>query len=114
MMHLNDMVRLSFADSQKWFPKMHYEKNVEELLIHFALGLAGEAGEVANKVKKFDSGTYETWAEFVAECRDELADVIMYVFDLAAVMGVDLEEEYQAKRTVNGLRFPKEGQRLDG
>ena len=58
-----------------------------------ALGLAGEAGEVSNKVKKIlrdHAGTMTP--EHVAEIQKELGDVLWYVAQLATEFGVDLDE----------------------
>ena len=62
-------------------------------LVYPTLGLAGEAGEVAEKVKKLlrdDGGVLS------AERRDalagELGDVLWYVAQVATEAGLDLEE----------------------
>jgi NTP pyrophosphatase (non-canonical NTP hydrolase) len=55
-----------------------------------ALGLAGEAGEVANKVKKYLRGDYGR-EELRAACFDELSDVLWYVAMLAKELDLELE-----------------------
>ncbi len=54
------------------------------------LGLAGEAGEIANKVKKFirDGHSVEKEKELISE----LGDVLWYVAAVADVIGVSLED----------------------
>ena len=62
-------------------------------LYYTALGLAGEAGEVANKVKKImrdDNGNLEEKAK--AEIFDELGDVLWYCATIADEIGVNLED----------------------
>ena len=58
-------------------------------IVYPALGLAGEAGEVADKVKKVirDGTKPDTHEQIVAE----LGDVLWYVAVLAWDLGVDLE-----------------------
>lgn len=63
--------------------------NVEELM-YLALGLTGEAGEVANKVKKlFRDGENQ---ELRTELAKELGDVMWYMARLSSVLKVDLTE----------------------
>jgi len=68
-----------------------YPQNVK--IIYPALGLAGEAGEVANQVKKIlrdnaGSLTEDRRAKII----DELGDVLWYAAALASDLGVSLEE----------------------
>jgi len=65
----------------------------DEPIIGRQLGLAGEAGEIANKVKKFIRDGYDK-EELVMkqdEVADELGDVLWYVAAVAEVMGTNLE-----------------------
>jgi NTP pyrophosphatase (non-canonical NTP hydrolase) len=58
-----------------------------------ALGLAGEAGEVANQVKKIirdDAG--QLTPERKARILDELGDVLWYAAALASDLGASLDE----------------------
>ena len=76
--------------------------------------MAGEAGEIANKVKKFIRDGYDK-EELVMkqdEVADELGDVLWYVAAVAEVMGTNLESvaknnlwklaERQRKGTLRG------------
>ncbi|MCP9808402.1 nucleoside triphosphate pyrophosphohydrolase family protein [Cyanobium sp. HWJ4-Hawea] len=61
--------------------------------IYPTLGLSGEAGEVADKVKKVlrDQGGVFS-AEAVASLKLELGDVLWYVAQLATELGLDLDQ----------------------
>jgi len=63
----------------------------EQGLAYVALGLAGEAGEVANKIKKVirdHSGVLNP--QRAAAIAEELGDVLWYVAMLADELGADL------------------------
>lgn len=63
-------------------------------LPYMSLGLAGEAGEVANKVKKIirDGDSDEIKQQITAE----LGDVLWYVAGVATMLGVNLDEVAEA------------------
>ncbi|MFO7629757.1 MAG: nucleoside triphosphate pyrophosphohydrolase family protein [Prochlorococcaceae cyanobacterium] len=65
--------------------------------IYPTLGLCGEAGEVADKVKKVlrDQGGHFD-ADSLAGLRLELGDVLWYVAQLATELGMDLADIAQA------------------
>lgn len=62
-------------------------------LEYLSLGLVGESGEVANKVKKVirDTGG-EVTDEFKEFMKDEIGDVLWYADNLADFLGLSLEE----------------------
>lgn len=64
-----------------------------ESFSYTTLGLVGEAGEIANKVKKFirDGYDQEELHQKKEEVADELGDVLWYVAAVAEVMGTNLE-----------------------
>ena len=57
-----------------------------------ALGLAGEAGEVANKVKKMFRDNTEPTDEWCLMVGDEIGDVLWYCAALAGDLGLSLGE----------------------
>jgi NTP pyrophosphatase (non-canonical NTP hydrolase) len=65
----------------------------QEALYYLGLGLTGEAGEVANKIKKvmrdFDGRLNKATVEAIA---DELGDVLWYCSRLADELGYKLED----------------------
>jgi NTP pyrophosphatase (non-canonical NTP hydrolase) len=82
-------------------------------LAYAALGLAGEAGEVANKVKKIlrdDAG--ELTADRRQELAGELGDVAWYLARMATELGADLGSLLQAN--VDKLSSRKERGTLSG
>ena len=60
-------------------------------IMYPALGLAGEAGEVADKVKKIYRDD-RTDARFLAEIAKEIGDVMWYCATLADDLGFDLQQ----------------------
>jgi NTP pyrophosphatase (non-canonical NTP hydrolase) len=68
-----------------------------ENIVYPTLGLAGEAGEVAEKVKKMlrDDGGVMT-GERLEALAGELGDVLWYVAQVATEAGLDLDEIAQA------------------
>lgn len=62
-------------------------------LTYTSLGLAGEAGEIANKVKKVyrdDNGVLTN--ERREQLKDELGDLLWYAAQFAEVIGVSLSD----------------------
>lgn len=60
-------------------------------ILYPALGLAGEAGEVANKVKKLIRDGYEKNKDYRKEISSEIGDVLWYCAVLANDIGCDLQ-----------------------
>ena len=82
-MQLNDYQRKSVEFAI--YPHSHS-------ILYPALGLAGEAGEVANKVKKFirDGYDQENFEQKKIELASEIGDVLWYCAMLATEMNVSL------------------------
>ena len=83
----------------------------EQALVYCALGLTGEAGEVAEKLKKLirDSGGLSALSQLSKETREsvakELGDVMWYVARMADELGYSLAEV--AKLNVSKLSSRK-------
>lgn len=100
---LLEIAQQCLSDSERWFPDNRHRKD-EALLAYFTLALAGEAGEVANAVKKVWRGTHS-----LEQSRDdivgEIVDVFIYLMNLVYVLDFDLYAEYQKKRAICELRW---------
>lgn len=105
LLNMNDRMQQAVEDSAIWFPTNIHDQS-ERALILWALCICGEAGELANKVKKFARGSL-TLGEVLPLAADELVDVLVYCFNMAAALDIDLEHEYDRKRRVNVDRFRK-------
>ena len=75
-----------------------------EHLVNGALGLAGEAGEVADTIKKH---LYQGHVVTRDQLCEELGDDLWYIADLATTLGLTLEEV--ARRNIEKLkaRYPE-------
>lgn len=89
---------MKFSEYQRKAKKTAvYPKDWPMGLYYCVMGLAGEAGEIANKVKKH-------WRDGVLsphDIADELGDVMWYVAMIAVELGVDLD--HVAERNVEKL-----------
>jgi NTP pyrophosphatase (non-canonical NTP hydrolase) len=73
-------------------------------LIISALGLAGEAGEFANMVKKLTAHGHEISPETLA---DELGDVLWYISEAATTCGLSLGDIAQQNVEKLRKRYPE-------
>jgi NTP pyrophosphatase (non-canonical NTP hydrolase) len=94
---------------------MNFNEYQEQALpLYPALGLAGEAGEVAEKIKKLmrDGDAKFLTDEQKAEIAKELGDVLWYVANLAEDIDYDLRQI--AAINLNKLRSRKDRDVLKG
>jgi NTP pyrophosphatase (non-canonical NTP hydrolase) len=106
-MEINQLVQVCAESSGAWFPETFYDQT-GRALTHHVLALCGEAGELANIVKKIDRGTFDIDdANVRGMLKDELADVLIYVANVAAIIGMDLDQQVQNKMAFNETRFRK-------
>jgi NTP pyrophosphatase (non-canonical NTP hydrolase) len=105
---LVDVVRLQdrlarFARERDWEP-FHSPKNL-------AMALTGEVGELVELFQWLSEEASRGVARNPATARavrDELADVLLYLVRLAAVLEVDLDEAVRSKLASNEARYPVE------
>jgi NTP pyrophosphatase (non-canonical NTP hydrolase) len=109
---MNIMIAMGFKDFneyQKKCKKTAIYPNLGKNFIYPTIGLMGEAGEVANKVKKIirDDGGKIT-KEKKEELKSELGDVMWYTAQLSTELGLKLSDvakynlERLAKRKAEG------------
>ena len=89
-----------------------YPKKYET--IYPALGLCGEAGEVAEKIKKSIRDGLHNWPDeqFKADLTKELGDVLWYVAALASDLDISLNEI--AEKNVQKLASRKKRNKIGG
>lgn len=83
--------------------RMNKKLTAEQSLLNYTLGIAGEAGEVADIIKKhfFHGHTLN-----VADVVDELGDVLFYVQALCNVLGVDMSQLILTNARKLSVRYP--------
>lgn len=92
-------------NSQKWFPEA-FKNGVDITLA--TLGIAGEAGEVADVLKKRLRGSLGD-KEFRDRIVEETIDLLHYMCMIWVAFQVDVSEVYRWKSEINEKRFgPKE------
>lgn len=84
----------------------------EKALEYLTLGLVGEAGEIANKVKKVLRGDKEADEAFKKDLKAELGDVLWYMAQICETMDLSLGEV--AVDNIKKLRERKKANKLKG
>jgi NTP pyrophosphatase (non-canonical NTP hydrolase) len=114
--HLEAIKTMTFDEYS--IARAEFDKHTEFLGRHVpgaypALGLAGEAGEVADKIKKLyrDHAGVATY-EFREQLKKELGDVLWYLDDLASDFGFTLKDV--ARENIVKLKSRKERGVLGG
>jgi len=104
---------LNFNSYQQAAAQTAVYPNLGNNFVYPTLGLVGEAGEVAEKIKKVlrdDDGQLS--AEKKQELMKELGDVLWYLARLAAELGLELEQV--AQRNLAKLTSRQERGKLGG
>jgi NTP pyrophosphatase (non-canonical NTP hydrolase) len=74
-------------------------------LVHVALGLGGEIGEVLNIIKKVNRGKVFEVDPYAEDLYAELADVFIYALLMAKCLGVKPSRIIAEKCSINEARF---------
>jgi NTP pyrophosphatase (non-canonical NTP hydrolase) len=96
---IQGMARQIMEDEQRWFG----QEALENLTLQ-TLGLVGESGEFAEIIKKVTRGDFSLEVK-LDDLKEELIDVLYYWLHIAALLQMDIVEEYFAKRAINDRRF---------
>jgi NTP pyrophosphatase (non-canonical NTP hydrolase) len=106
LMTLPEIQKSMIDNSFRWFPEAFANGLDITLTI---LGVVGEAGEVADVLKKYmrKSLTKEEFEERVAE---ESVDLFHYLCMLWVGLGIDVTEVYKTKTEFNEQRFGPKGE----
>jgi dCTP diphosphatase len=103
---LVDIVQLQkalkiIADKRDW-RKFHSPKN----LVMALTGEVGELVEIFQWLTEQESALVMANESLSAAVKDEVADVLIYLAQLAAVLELDLDEAVQAKLKKNAEKYP--------
>lgn len=104
---IDSLARACDDDSRRWFPWLY--ETQRSALIHMTLGLAGEAGELANLVKKANrDGSIESLTIDQADAMaEEATDVMIYALLFMHAVGRLPGPWLRIKRARNEERFGK-------
>ena len=104
---------MTFQEYQEEARKTAIYPNKDSNFIYPTLGLVGEAGEVAEKIKKVirdDDGVVSE--EKKAEVTKELGDVLWYIANLSKELNISLEEV--ASKNIEKLQSRQQRGELHG
>ena len=104
---------MDFNKYQSFTKKIAIYPKVGKKFVYPTLGLLGEAGEIAEKVKKiFRDGKSRVSRQDIAEIKKELGDVLWYVSQVASEFGIALNDV--AKDNIKKLSSRKARGKLHG
>lgn len=86
---------MTFDEYQAFAGKAILNKSNQEPLLNFALGLAGESGEVIDLIKK---KVFQGRDISLADFQEELGDVLWYVANIASEVGINLSDIVENNR----------------
>lgn len=87
---------MDFKEYQEQTKKTALYPKVGENYVYPTLGLVGESGEIAEKVKKiFRDNEGQLTEEILATLKKELGDVLWYLSQLSTELGLSLDDVAQ-------------------
>jgi dCTP diphosphatase len=91
----------AFIQERDW-EKFHSPKNL-------AMALSVEVAEIVEHFQWLtEEDSKNLPPEKLAEVREEIGDVMIYLTELAGKLGIDPVEAAKAKMTINGQKYPAE------
>lgn len=87
------MEKISFNEYQKQAGKLISEAGRADLILNGVMGLAGEAGECVDLVKKERFQGHQLSKD---KLKEELGDVLWYIAETATGLGIGLDEIAQS------------------
>jgi len=111
-MELKDIIeeQRQFSARHGWHWKVENMENMIKRLEYGTIALTGEVGEFANVLKKVirdREANIPIEDQKFAHLREELTDVFIYLMLMSVTLGMDLENEWKAKKAKNEERFKK-------
>ncbi|MCK9578113.1 nucleoside triphosphate pyrophosphohydrolase family protein [bacterium] len=104
---------MTFQEYQEEARKTAIYPNLGTNFIYPTLGLVGEAGEVAEKIKKvIRDDNYQISDEKRIEIVKEVGDVLWYIANLSAELGISLEDV--ANKNLEKLKSRQQRNELKG
>jgi len=108
-MNLDEQAKWIIENNNKKFPGWHEIK--PERWGHYAISIAGEAGELANIHKKFErwlygwSGQHLGPIEYCEKIMDEVGDIFVYLVLFSRILNFKLEDAVKVAIEKNKKRF---------
>ena len=96
MMNADEYQKLAMRTNDKW--------DYQKMLVNGALGLNGEAGEIADTIKKWQFQGHAINPDKIAE---ELGDICWYIAIMAKALNYDFSEILYINIEKLKIRYPK-------
>lgn len=93
-----------FSDYQQLCERTARNVDNDSRLVNFSLGLAGEAGEFANLIKK---GVFHGHGVRPEKVKEELGDCLWYIATLATTFNLSLEDVAASNIGKLARRYPQ-------
>lgn len=104
-MPLNIEKGVSLSEIQKEIVRIRAERGFSNELMHIALLMCEEVGEILGQIRKtYVDGKEPLPEDDKSSLKHEIADVFILLNALAAKVNVDVEDAWRSKETINDKR----------